>query len=172
MNIIQTLKQSIGTGEVIWIVYAGGSNPGAKREIVPFNITDDILWAHDVASDQRKMFKLAKIRLSSEEEIVTTLPKFNSAIKTIADIAHEYRIILDTCGWHVVVTDNEIALYDFWKNGKIKKTPIVNLRRFDQPWPWRVDGPGYVKTSKFIEKAVLDFIDLIKIYSPNFKIKT
>lgn len=58
------LRESIGTGEIIEIIYHGGSQPGMVREIVPLSIAGDMLWAVSPPDNpKRKSFIIAKIEL-------------------------------------------------------------------------------------------------------------
>lgn len=42
MSIANTLKSAASNGEVLWIVYHGGSQPGSSRELAPISIDGDL----------------------------------------------------------------------------------------------------------------------------------
>ena len=59
----ERLQRAIGTGELIGIVYHGGSQPGAFREIAPLQIDADKVRARCYSSNAVKVFSLSKIEL-------------------------------------------------------------------------------------------------------------
>ncbi len=60
------LSSAIGTGEVISIIYHGGSHPGSVRDMLPLNLYEDKVWALCVHTNTKKSFKLSRIELIEE----------------------------------------------------------------------------------------------------------
>jgi len=67
---IARLVEARKNGEVIRIAYHGGSQPGTAREISPMSISGDDLIAHDLATDEVRTFKVAKIEVLSDGDTV------------------------------------------------------------------------------------------------------
>jgi len=72
MDVIARLKEALKSGEIIKIVYYGGSQPGTCREITPLRILDDEVTAKCYQSDSIKTFKIAKIELVTNEDTAST----------------------------------------------------------------------------------------------------
>ena len=58
------LEEAIGTGELITIIYHGGSEPGSRRMISPIKVDDKIVRARCLTSNKVKGFSIDKIELS------------------------------------------------------------------------------------------------------------
>ena len=63
MAIKQVLSEAIGTGEILTIIYNGGSQPGAQRQISPIKISGPIVVARCLSSDEIKKFSIPKIEI-------------------------------------------------------------------------------------------------------------
>jgi predicted DNA-binding transcriptional regulator YafY len=63
VNVEQRLREAIQAGETLKIVYNGGSNPGALREIAPISLSGDKLSAHCYSSNAVKSFAIDRIVL-------------------------------------------------------------------------------------------------------------
>lgn len=123
--------QAVSTGEVLRIVYHGGSQPGSVREVRPISVTDDELFAHDLASGESKTFKLAKIEIPDPaanppayEPIPVPPPE---EVRPIGAVFAERVGELAALGWHVEVAEDSISLHGFFKNGKPRKSSDVSL---------------------------------------------
>lgn len=125
------LAQAAGAGEAIRIVYHGGSQPGTVREISPISVTDVEVVAHDLSSGMAKTFKLARIEIPGSVANVPaydpTLPPPVEDTRSIKEVFDGKLRDLEALGWHVRASENTIALHNFFKNGKIRKTPDVQL---------------------------------------------
>jgi hypothetical protein len=130
-SIRDVLAQAAKNGEVIRIVYHGGSQPGTVREIIPIEVTETALRARDDSSRQAKVFKLAKIRIPDSIE---TLPNYDPNYQEppeptglIGDLLKDRIDQLHDLGWHVELSENRITLHTFFKNGKPRRGFIVGL---------------------------------------------
>ncbi len=72
MDIKEYLLEKIDTGEVIEIIYNGGSKPGTLREICPVNFVEDKLSAIDIETEVRKTYILSKIRIPNQNLTYST----------------------------------------------------------------------------------------------------
>src|SRR4051812_27401190 len=63
VSVRERLERAIGTGELVGIVYYGGSQPGAFREIEPLQIDGEKVWARCHTSSAEKVFSIDKIEL-------------------------------------------------------------------------------------------------------------
>lgn len=63
MNMIKRLQSAASTGEIVKIIYHGGTQPGASREVVPFKVVDETLHARCCSSNTNKTFKLDKVQI-------------------------------------------------------------------------------------------------------------
>lgn len=68
-------------GEVIRIVYHGGSQPGTVREVTPLFVGEDWMRARDFASHRTKVFKLEKVQLANEAD---NLPEYQPPMAVAA----------------------------------------------------------------------------------------
>jgi hypothetical protein len=117
----QRLAAAIETGEVIRIVYHGGSRPGAIRDVIPRALTADELRARDVTAGIDKTFLLAKIDITDAPVTAAGGPQsIEAAIgPRIPD--------LQALGWHVVLTPTMATLHAPLKNGKPRTAASVSL---------------------------------------------
>jgi hypothetical protein len=125
----ERLQQAIGTGELIGIVYHGGSRPGAFREIAPLQIDADKVRARCYTSNAVKVFSLGKIELRGA---VPTQDDFQHAWRdsaleqppytTIAEIHEFCRALVTELGYKAEVETYQdgqrICLRTSLKNGK------------------------------------------------------
>lgn len=68
MDLRESLTLSATAGEILTIVYHGGSQPGTKRQIVPIEIRRDALSAMDLSTNKRKQFSINKIEIISHDD--------------------------------------------------------------------------------------------------------
>ena len=118
----QLLAAAIDTGEIIRIVYHGGSRPGSVREVRPVAVMADELRARDIVAGIDKTFLLAKIEIT-EAPVTAAGVGAQSVAEAIAPRVPE----LQALGWHVELTTNLATLHAFTKNGKPRKSAQVSL---------------------------------------------
>ena len=132
----QRLQQAIGTGELVRIVYYGGSRPGTFRDVAPIEITGEHVLAFCETTNSQKTFRLDKIDLRAagpvDNRAAQTLTSRSAPLfETVAEIHSCYRHALEAVGWHVefleVETGAFLHLYERFKNGKLRKSPTITL---------------------------------------------
>lgn len=72
----EILARAAEVGDVVSIIYHGGSQPGSLRSIRPLSVTSDAVRAHDMAAGIDKTFSLSKIELPTAG---TTAPTYDPA---------------------------------------------------------------------------------------------
>lgn len=130
MDLKQTLEDAIGTGELLTISYAGGSQPGTTRMISPIKIEGDKVRARCYTSNRVKVFTIRKITIFENNTKGETTYKEGQHTPEPATLAEaiEPRIQeLSEMGWHVELSEDEVGVHRFFKNGKMRKTPDVYL---------------------------------------------
>lgn len=130
-SIRDTLAEACDNGEVVRIIYHGGSQPGTVREISVIAVSELEVRARDLAVGTAKIFKLAKIKLADAS---TTTPSYNPTPPPAVELTGTIREVfadevaqLQSLGWHVEISDYTISVHRFFKNGKPRKTSDIEL---------------------------------------------
>jgi len=193
MSIVKRLREAADAGEVIKVIYHGGSQPGSIREIIPISISNGKVRAMCYTSNAEKTFFISKIELYNSGEgsnetmwnpdLVST-PKFAGLHEF-----HELRTSeLNNLGWHINNEDNSLSLHRRFKNGKPLRGSDVsldyeeytydsvvygeddirqeNLRKRQRPWVVRAKHME-TKTYGKLDKAAELFMEQAKLLSPN-----
>jgi hypothetical protein len=186
MSVVETLRASIRTGEIVTIIYHGGSNPGASREIFPIGIMpgDEKLRARCIVDGATKMFKIDKISIVDGDGVID-IAKDISQSKLYTSIKELYLDVItrfDAETVHIELVDNELSAHKKWKNGKPQKGAVIEIfyreeytdfvfnyetGQLDEVTkkhhrPWFVGGKSVVTNSyKDFNKAAYYFIEQI-----------
>ncbi len=132
----EILARAARTGEVLRIVYHGGSQPGTVREIVPIDVTDTEMRARDFAGHQEKLFKLAKIEIpdpaTNPPEWIAPCPPEIEISCSIKVAFEGRRRHLESLGWRVELSKNSVALYGRSGVGDVQENPDMRLD-FEKP---------------------------------------
>jgi hypothetical protein len=178
------LAHAVKTGEVIRIVYHGGSQPGTVREVHPIVVTDVEMRAHDFASKSNKVFKLEKIAIPSLSENPPQYdPDFQGLPEPVGTIGELVKGKVDELlglGWHVELSEDRVTLHTLFKNGKPHRGFEVGLwyeeysiayiiemdgkqgeERRISPSPYHVSStaPGAERHFRKISKALARFLE-------------
>ena len=201
-EILKCLQDAQETGQVIGIIYHGGSQPGSFREISPVKIDNNKVRARCYASNTVKTFNIDKIELrgdlpTKEEKAAEWNTDYIDADRfgNPATILSTYKEYLTSLGWNVQLNFEEdigqtrICLHTFFKNGKLRKTPVITLSHSpltsdhfvqldsdeiliqyrENSRPWSIGGKNCSNTRTFTkaDKAVYEFLKLAKTQAPN-----
>lgn len=143
LTIVELLRQAISEGEIIAVVYNGGSHPGQLRPLIPLSLTDEDLSARDPSAHITKTFKLHKIssvRLSSGEILrnenatpieplqIQQAPSFATLAEYAEYLSPEFR----AAGWNVIESENYLGVGTFLKNGKPRKSASISIQFYDR----------------------------------------
>jgi hypothetical protein len=171
-SIRKTLIEAIETGEIINIIYHGGSEPGASRMISPIRIDGDIVMARCTVTNKVKGFSLSKLELANgDQQTYTGLhPREEVPIEpdSFLDGIKPYLPELSLLGWTLDLNEEGIGLYECFKNGKPRKLPTLYLY-FDSERklkPWVMPAV----TFKYFVRAIDHFMDEARKHAPNHKV--
>jgi len=148
------LVEAANTGEVIRIIYHGGSQPGTVREIGPISVSASEVRAHDLASGIAKTFKLAKIELA---DLTAKAPEYDPAAAPQVEDACAIKQAfagkipdLEALGWHIQLSDDAVSVHRSFKNGKPRKIPDVRLSydEFNVDLVYDLDAEGMVEEKR------------------------
>lgn len=128
------------------IIYHGGSQPGARRDIVPLVVSDDLVMADDRATDSLRSFRLEMVELfdpSSTAEPYNPAHQAEQDVElTILEMFEPARGDLAALGWHVEISDHSVTLHRYFKNGKPRKAADVSLTYAPMTVDMFDDGDG------------------------------
>jgi predicted DNA-binding transcriptional regulator YafY len=154
-DVITFLLQAAEAGEVIEIIYHGGSQPGAVRRIAPIEIDGDCVRAVCIATRAVKHYKLAKIEISSDSAHTSYSAQRAPATPKPANL-HEaiqpYEDEIRGLGWELVTEPNRATVFRRFKNGKLRKTYDVIIEYYEYTYTGSTIGPDGTLT-KVQEKS-------------------
>lgn len=191
MIVEERLHAAIEDGEVLRITYAGGSQPGAEREIAPISIKNGKVRAQCYTSNAVKLFAIEKITLigssagqpwSHEKAGQPTYENIDAAKQS-----HEKEWLEQ--GWMVEADNHCLSLHQLGKRGKVLKSPTVDLsysaetsewvysletddfeeqNRRPRTRPWTLRAKGFeTKTFKHLDVAVATMAQWAYELAPN-----
>jgi hypothetical protein len=148
------LKRAAEEKAPMLIIYHGGSQPGAKRWVVPLAILDNQLRARDVATDRAKMFSLTKIEIVEDPDAEPDYVEKAPVKGSLAEAIKKHLPEIASLGWRLAVTDKSVELFEPGNDKAVIgirsnfTTAIVisvggssaEEKRGDG---WRVFGPGF-----------------------------
>ena len=120
-------------GQILTIVYHGGSQPGTIRDIAPVSVSDGRVRALCLASDQVKTFLLEKIDILGEGANIDAA-KWDPAkelvrkYRSLSNVAETENDFFSRLGWHIELSNDCISLHRRFKSGKPLKTSDVSIR--------------------------------------------
>jgi hypothetical protein len=132
MGTVESLIAAINEKRKIEIVYHGGSQPGAVRQITPQGIKDGKVRAFCHTSDAMKLFAVDKISIvdsCEQTDLVAWQPGLQPSRRytSIVELVEEKRESLVKQGWHIESSENCVALHRVRKNGTPLKGSDVSL---------------------------------------------
>jgi hypothetical protein len=149
LNIQKIISDAISTGEIITIVYDGGSQPGTKRQISPIHISNSMVRARCLNSNEIKLFSLSKIRVVSNTD---SFKSYNpNSQKPAADEPCNLSEILSkhinefkALKFHLEIRENYAAAHRVLENGGIVEKPDVIIAKTgkNKKRPWTVTSPS------------------------------
>lgn len=114
-SVREFLVRAAKNGEVIRIVYHGGSQPGTAREIVPLEVMETKIRARDFISHQDKIFKIEHIQIPSPTGVppleYVAPPPPEELVGSIRDCLIKQRQDMEALGWQVELREDYVALY-------------------------------------------------------------
>ncbi len=168
------LNEAVETGEIISVIYHGGSQPGTVRQISPLKVTHREIRAREVATGAVKTFLIDKMELAQGKsdakqynpDAVNKLPEPS----TIQEVFQSEVEGLKRLGWYIQLEINSISLHRYFKNGKPRKGADVGITKYeDNPSrPYYVYGPSLATARTFgkLSKAIRLFSEEANTYAP------
>lgn len=147
MTTEKALQNAIATGEILDVIYLGGSNPGTSRRISPISISNGKVKARCIKSNTVKSFSVSKILLSDEYRTIRVNQSAHHTSKknhfnSLADLLKFSQDTLKGQGWHVIADETSISLHGLFKNGKAKKTADVAIHYEEYAYDYVIDENG------------------------------
>lgn len=147
------LNAAAKSGEVLDIVYHGGSQPGSQRRVAPISISGNKLWARCFPQNVVKSFSVSKISFPGQNVVVPTHdPNLVPTVlyQTLDDFLAANLLKLEAVDWHVTVEhkpdsdDVRVGAYAKLKNGSTRKHPAWALSYETH----RLDDAGMVERQR------------------------
>ncbi|MDZ6762810.1 hypothetical protein U4W44_22950 [Escherichia coli] len=194
-NVEHVLVDAIENKQSLTVVYLGGSQPGTLRNISPISINGDKLRARCHSSGAVKVFNLGKIQLPSDSCAISMHygDLEVKAYETMQSVNDNFHALYPEGRWGVDFNEHRFALFDFFKNGKRKKTAFMAIEfrerdeekiitgvtidigisgtviseksRIPKTRPWVVVGPehGEYSTYSTLDKAATAFFERLSL---------
>jgi len=157
-SVIEILQWAIDSGDVVTIVYNGGSKPGQAREIIPLALNGENLSAREPASRRSKTFKTQKIasailkngEAAENFEVVPVPPQGGivPSFESFTEYAIFLKKVLGGTEFNFIENENYFAVGEFFKNGKPRKTPSASIQFVDRS----IEEVFNFETGKFEEQ--------------------
>jgi hypothetical protein len=126
MNTEDRLKEAIEDGEVLKIIYHGGSQPGTSRYIAPIQVGNGKVRARCYSSKDVKVFYLNKLTImdgdeNQKQQIDSWDPELDVLYhyESISDFIDKEIITLAQLGWHITNDEERIYLHSKFKSGSL-----------------------------------------------------
>ncbi|CAI8841164.1 hypothetical protein [Methylococcus capsulatus] len=176
-ELISKLNDAIKTGEILSVIYHGGSQPGSVRQLSPIKVTSREVRGIDISSNEVKTFLVAKMELANSTSSPKQYdPSTKSGSLEPATIREAYQgqvEKLKELGWYVGLEKDAISLHRYFKNGKIRKGADVVIAKYDDnpSRPFYVYGPSLASARTFgkLSSAMELFNEESKTHAPNNK---
>ncbi|KZN59339.1 hypothetical protein N473_04030 [Pseudoalteromonas luteoviolacea CPMOR-1] len=131
MDTLSIIENAINSKEKLMVVYLGGSQPGAVREIAPLSIKNGKVRARCYMSNVIKTFLTEKIQIMDSDGALT---ETNYTQDEVYPLFHSYYEVYEYLkqrllylGWHVTFTSDSISVHKKFKNGNPRKTSEVSI---------------------------------------------
>jgi hypothetical protein len=189
------LRQAIESGEVLKVIYHGGSQPGSLREIAPISIKNGKVSARCYTSNAVKSFTVEKIIVVEGGTKLSAAEYQPGLVKpeqypSVSGLLENQRDALVQLGWHIEHDKNHLSLHRKFKTGKPLKGSDVSLdyeeyaydfvagmdgevhkeneRKRQRPWTVRGKNQETI-TYSHLDKAAEVFIEWAKLLAPHAK---
>lgn len=140
MNVYERLLSAKENGELIAIIYHGGSHPGKARMIYPIKVTESEVWGREPDAKQAKQFKLEKVEIAAENVVVHDFSGHEDLQEpaTLKDAIYPYLADLESSKLAVNVSETSVSLHSCFKNGKPRKSSELIIC-YHEPSPYRFE---------------------------------
>jgi hypothetical protein len=128
--ITEALGNAIENDAIIRVRYFGGSAPGKEREIQPISVKEGKVRALCLLSREIKTFIVEKMELIVDgmpSQLASTLPTPVTIYDSFDEFCANQIEPLKALRWVVQREGETISLHRTFKNGKLIKSPVVEL---------------------------------------------
>ena len=157
MDMVELLQKASKTGEVIFVVYHGGSQPGTKRMISPISVSPTDVEARCLSTGELRHFLISKLEVvgsdsPAPEYDANQVPK-KLGPESFDECVNKFRSELENLGWIVKTENLSISLHSHFKNGKLRKTPEIGILFMEENKyrPWYTFAPNLEKAKSFAD---------------------
>ncbi|WP_412522088.1 hypothetical protein [Shewanella algae] len=187
MSVAEKIRGSLRSGEVLSILYNGGSRPGTVREIVPLQMLpgDEKVKARCLLSGVTKVFAVDKISVIDADGVIVAGGAFvpSKVYENIIQLRDDVIVLLGDRPFHVNASEDRISVHKVWKNGNPQKGSVLAMEfcesTFDEvgftddgDWsfelierprtrPWSVWGGDSSNSFKYFDKAAHYFLEVL-----------
>lgn len=139
MNILEHLQAAKENGELVAIIYHGGSHPGEARRIYPVKVTETDVWGREENGTRAKCFKLEKIEIAGADAVIHdfSTERPSSEPETLAQALLPHLAEIDASSYVIEHADECVSVYRQIKNGNRRKHPFLSLR-YTAPIPSQI----------------------------------
>ena len=174
-DIFEILSEAAKSGEIVSIIYHGGSQPGSVRDLYPIEVTIREVRAREVATGATKTFLLSKMEVASLNTSTGQYDLERRKKQEFGDVSIQeafsgYVAAFKEMGWHVHIEEDSISLHRYFKNGKPRKGSDVGVTKYDDnpSRPYYVWGPSLAAARTFgkLSSATALVLEEAKIHAP------
>lgn len=179
-------KKHIENGESLKIVYNGGSQVGAIRNIYITKIVNDSIMTTSDTSTRPKQLKINKIeiydKIKHKDAPVYKEGGQTVRYKSFDDVVSLNKKLFEEMELTLKLDNDELGLYKSFKNGKLRATPFACIEYHEFTYeeyynpeidefqeeknksqkPWYINVKNSHRNFKYFDKAVETFIKLLK----------
>lgn len=158
------LTEACGTGEILCVIYYGGTQPGSRRDLIIRAVHGGYVEAVCLTTHVRKLYRVDKMELwqpGATAPIYEAHPRVSPTFATFHDLALEIVPRLARPEWHVEYSAGAIEVREKFKNGRSKKSAIAGIRQnstFDGGISFSVFGRWRTRTFRHLERAGAAFL--------------
>ncbi len=180
ISVVDALRQAQASGEIIEVIYWGGSQPGRRRRIQPRKVSSEKVDALCLATDTVKSFFVHQIELASEVDrahkdfdaehgqvLRVAAARLDAMLPSdILTLVEGALAELPISPRLVQVAENAVGVFRTFKSGKIYKRPDAFIQYIPDHHqkPWHVDSTGLQQAAAYshAHKAVQLFLSQVK----------
>lgn len=153
-SVNDTLQEAIINGEVLTVIYQGGSQPGKPRQLAPIQLLPgNRLRARCIATNTAKIFMVSKIQLLESGAAIpatysTTQPaELTSINEAMVGPLAEVLEALRQNGWCVESAEDRVSVHRVRKNGRPLVASVLSLdhRPFHMGMDWSDEADDLVE---------------------------
>lgn len=154
------LDEACRTGEIVEVIYHGGSQPGTRRDLQPLRVDPPYVEAMCLEANTYKTFRLDRMELaigvnaSAPRYRLQLAPASRDDNWSMEALANRLESGLPSSEWEVRSAPSGVSVHGRFKSGKPKKTPEFEVVRVGSGYTVRGQGGLSGRHYKRLDKAV------------------